>query len=122
MPNAWENRLYKPKYPKLTVDSYTRENDVTFSFGRETSHAEVLNLLTRSGCFKAEDYLNEIKMLRITRALRNGQVFLQLQMKVLLTTGQRRSTGLLARTFLSVIHTQIRRFWYISTSVIRVSM
>ena len=73
MPNAWENRLYKPKYPKLTVDSYTRENDVTFSFGRETSHAEVLNLLTRSGCFKAEDYsiiikAEEIKMLRITRA------------------------------------------------------
>ena len=73
--NAWNKPLYRPRYPKISLDSYTREDDVTFSFGRVTSYSEVLNLLSRSGCFKPEDYLNAIKMMRITKSLDNGQVF-----------------------------------------------
>ena len=76
MANAWKNRLYKANYPKIELEQYSREDDVTFSFGRETTYEEVLNLLSRSGCFRPEDYLSAIKMLRITRKTDNGQVFL----------------------------------------------
>ena len=75
MANAWNKPLYKPRYPRITLESYTREDDLTFSFGRATSYSEVLNLLSRSGCFNPEDYLSAIKMLRITKSLDNGQVF-----------------------------------------------
>ena len=76
MANVWKNRLYKANYPKIELEQYSREDDVTFSFGRETTYEEVLNLLSRSGCFRPEDYLSAIKMLRITRKTDNGQVFL----------------------------------------------
>ena len=75
MSNAWNTPLYKPRYPKIPLQSYTREDDLTLSFGRATSHSEILNLLSRSGCFEPEDYLNAIKMLRITKSVDNGQVF-----------------------------------------------
>ena len=76
MPNAWNNRLFKPKYPRIPATSYSREDDLTFSFKRGTSYPEVLNLLSRSGCFEPENYLDAIRMMRITKRTDNGQVFI----------------------------------------------
>ena len=81
--SVWDRRkqFQRQRSAKISVENYTRENDLTFSFGRPVECAEVLNLLTRSGCFEAEDYLSAIKMLRITKRLNNGQVFVTTSQK-----------------------------------------
>ena len=81
--SVWDRRkqFQKQRSAKISVENYTREDDLTFSFGRPVECAEVLNLLARSGCFEAEDYLSAIKMLRITKRLNNGQVFVTTSQK-----------------------------------------
>ena len=66
----------RPKYPRLTIDTYSRENDLTFSLGKETDHDEIMDLLIDSGCVEAGNILDKISCLRITRNLENGQVFI----------------------------------------------
>jgi len=40
----WRTPLYKPKYPRFEVEM-SKEDDITFSFGRETSMEEVMSVL-----------------------------------------------------------------------------
>ena len=72
---AWKRPLVRPKIPKLTVSSYSRENDFTFSFGRYVDYDEVISLLLLSGCVQPENMVEEIRMLKITKSIHNGQVF-----------------------------------------------
>ena len=73
--NAWSTHLFKPRYPRLDIDSYSRENDITFSLGRQTSYEEVIGLLWKAGCVDPSTLLESVKQLRITRNVDNGQVF-----------------------------------------------
>ena len=73
--NAWSAPLYRPKYPRLDIVSYSRENDFTFSLGRQTSYEEVLGLLWEAGCVNPSNLLSSVKQLRITKNVDNGQVF-----------------------------------------------
>ena len=73
--NAWSRPLVKPKVPKLKVASYTRENDLTFSFGRHVDYDDVVGLLMLSGCVEPNTLLEQISMLKITKSIHNGQVF-----------------------------------------------
>ena len=109
MPNAWNNRLFKPSYPRIPAESYSREDDITFSFKRSTSYPEVLNLLSRSGCFEPEDYLEAIKMMQITKSTDNDQGFITSAV----TYGQIVSTPLQRRRFTNAIPIPTRRFWSI---------
>ena len=77
MAGRWTVPFLKRSYPKLTLDGYTRENDITFSFGRPTTSDEVISLLVHSGCVNAETYPEEISMMRINhKNVDNGQVFI----------------------------------------------
>ena len=73
--NAWDRPLFKPRYPKLTIKSYTRENDITFSFGKFIDHDDVVGLLVKSGCVTPKSLLDDVNMVKITKNLHNGQVF-----------------------------------------------
>ena len=73
--NAWSNPLVKPIVPKLKIQTYTRENDLTFSFGKVVDYDHVVGLLLESGCVEPKTMLDEIKMLKITKSVHNGQVF-----------------------------------------------
>ena len=71
---AWSR---PPEYPYLKVKSYSRYHDMTFSLGRETSHAEVESLLIKAGCFEAGKLHDYVKQIRITGNRENGQVFVE---------------------------------------------
>ena len=73
--NDWRRPLIKPSVPRLPIKSYTRENDLTFSFGELVDYDDVVNLLLQSGCIDRKNYLDEIKMLKLTKSVHNGQVF-----------------------------------------------
>ena len=73
--NSWRRPLIKPKIEKLTISSYSRENDFTFSFGRIVDYDEVVGLLLLSGCVEPNNLAEEISMLKITKSIHNGQVF-----------------------------------------------
>ena len=74
--NDWSRPLIRPNVPKVDITTYTRENDLTFSFGEYVDYDDVVGLLLQSGCIDRKNYLNEIKMLKITKSLHNGQVFI----------------------------------------------
>ena len=73
--NSWDRPLFKPKYPKIVCNSYTRENDLTFSLGRATDHDEIVKLLLDSGCVGPKSLVKDVTMVKITGNLQNGQVF-----------------------------------------------
>ena len=59
MPNAWNNRLFKPSYPRIPAESYSREDDITFSFKRATSSFS--SVLTKF-IVEAEEKENTVNM------------------------------------------------------------
>ena len=61
--------MVKPSIPKVDIKTYTRENDITFSFGEFVDYDDVVGLLLQSGCIDRKNYLNDIKMLKITKSL-----------------------------------------------------
>ena len=61
MANAWANPLFKPKFPKINIVSYSRENDITFSLGRPTNYDEVLDLLCQAGCVDPSTLLKLVR-------------------------------------------------------------
>ena len=73
--NAWSSPLYKPKYPRLDIASYSRENDITLSLGRQTDYEEVLGLLWKAGCIDPSTLLDSVSQMRITKNVDNGQIF-----------------------------------------------
>ena len=68
--NAWR----RPRHNTWKAPSYSRSNDMTFSFGRETNEVEVLRLLHDSGCIDIKNTGATIKGFKIGGNLHNGQV------------------------------------------------
>lgn len=75
-PNFWASRANKPKFPRLKMETFSKEYDVTFSLGRPTDETEVMLILLNAGCVKAESYMDSIRMLKIRGNVQNGQVLI----------------------------------------------
>ena len=73
--HAWS----QPMYPVIPVKSQSRQDDLTFSLGRETNHDEVERLLVDSGCVGQGKLLDYAKQMRITGNQENGQIFVELK-------------------------------------------
>ena len=72
----WKQPLVKPRYKRYQVDA-SKEDDLTFSFGRDTNMEEVMSLLTFSGCIDMETYHDDLRMVRINNKKKdNGQVLI----------------------------------------------
>ena len=73
-PNPWFTRNTRPAFPRVTLDSGTKELDMTFSLGRPTDETEVMAILIAAGCVEAENYMDSIQMVKIKGNVENGQV------------------------------------------------
>ena len=72
----WKQPLVKPRYKRYQVDA-SKEDDLTFSFGRDTNMEEVMSLLAFTGCIDIETYYDQLRMVRINnRKKDNGQVLI----------------------------------------------
>lgn len=72
----WSQPLLKPRYPRHKVEM-SKEDDLTFSLGRETNMEEVMSLLLDSKCIDLKDYHDHLRMVRINnRKMDNGQVII----------------------------------------------
>ena len=66
--NVWSWRAKQANVPVITLKSYSRFNDLTFSVGRKTTLREVNDMLIESGCYKKgelHDYVNQIRLTSI---------------------------------------------------------
>lgn len=73
----WCQPLIKPKYPRHKVEMMSKEDDLTFSFGRETNMEEVMSLLVDSQCVDVKDYHDDLRMVKINnKKMDNGQVMI----------------------------------------------
>ena len=76
----WRAPLYhsnKPKYPRIHIPAMNKDDNLTFSFGRNTTYDEVVSVLCDSGCMDPENYLDQIQAMRINnKKMDNGQVMI----------------------------------------------
>ena len=79
--NVWQNRgrpkslIPRVAVPTWDTPSYSREWDLTFSLGRETTEYEVLRLLLNSGCIDDTNIHDMIRGIVVGDNFSNGQVF-----------------------------------------------